>query len=139
MAIHDVLASARRGGDERVSDRLKTHEGRTFRIHCESVICNGIGARDNLPVDALLTFASRLYMLGYRSNASGWIDLGQRCCDLADSLGVKLDARGKFNRLICRTGKYGGLIYEFLYRIKNSILRLDKDMQIRHYCRKHST
>jgi glycosyltransferase involved in cell wall biosynthesis len=133
-AIHDILASARRGGGELVSDRLKTYEGRTFRIHCEGLLRDKINELDNISLEAKRSFASRIYMLGIRSNAAGWPDLGKRCFEIADSVGVKLDGRGKLNRLICRMGKCGGLANEYLYKLKNVILH--KKVNEQHICKK---
>jgi len=136
MAIHDILASARRGGGPRLSDRMKTHEGRAFRINCEEVICELIRDRDDISLDAKHTFVSRLYSLGLRSNARGWADLGYRCFVIADSLRIGLDNRTKLKRLICRMGKYGGLVYKNFYGLRNTVLGENDGEQLQHKCTK---
>jgi len=136
-AIHDILASARRGGGERVSDRLKTYEGRTVRIHCESLLRDKLIGTNNISVEAKRFFALRIYGLGIRSNAAGWTELGRQCCAIADSIGVKLDSRGKLKRLICRMGKCGGIAHESLYKLKNIVLGLDNTVKTRHECKQH--
>jgi len=136
-AIHDILASARRGGGERVSDRLKTYEGRTDRIYCEGLLRDKVNEFDNIPMEAKRFFALRIYGLGIRSNAAGWTELGRQCCAIADSMGVKLDSRGKLKRLICRMGKCGGITHELLYKLKNIILGLNKTVTTRHNCKQH--
>ena len=79
IAIREILASARRGGSARISDRLRTYEGRKFRILCEERLCKGVRSRSDISDSAKRAFASRLYALGFRSHASGWPDHGKRC------------------------------------------------------------
>lgn len=117
-AIRDILASTRRGGSKRVSDRLRTHEGRNFRIHCEERLVEGIRNRKNISYAAKQAFASRLYALGFRSNASGWSDLGKRCGALADSLGVELDSLGRRRRMIFRCGALIARAYKLAHYAK---------------------
>ena len=66
-AIRDVLAGARRGGSIRVSDRLRTHEGRTWRIYCEQCLADSVRDRSDVSHEAKQAFASRIYALGFRS------------------------------------------------------------------------
>ncbi|MFZ2633566.1 MAG: glycosyltransferase family A protein [Desulfosalsimonadaceae bacterium] len=136
IAIRDVLASARRGGGLRVSDQLMTYTGRTFRIMCEEALCYGVQGRVNIPVQAKQAFASRLYALGFRSNAKGWPDLGKRCGELAESLGVELDALGRRRRLVYRLGKWGGLAYELLGRFKEWVTHPKHVSRMEHVCHK---
>jgi len=121
QALHEILASARRDHGPRMSDIFKTHEGRELRIYCESVLCDRVKKCDYIKKESKQALASRLYALGFRSNASGWPDLGKRCAELADSLGVNLDMLGKRRKLVCRTGKLGGLIYQWFAHVKNSM------------------
>ena len=134
IAIKDILASARRGGGVRVSDNLRTYQGRTFRIMCEESLCHGISDRVDVPNQAKQEFASRLYGLGFRSNAKGWSDLGKRCGKLAESLDVKLDSLGKRRRMVYCMGKWGGLSYEYLGWFKNRLTRQKQSWQIGHIC-----
>lgn len=121
IAIPEVLASARRGGGPRVSDRLKTHEGRECRIRCEEQIVNGLKRGEDVAVTEIQQFASRLYSLAFRSAASGWPDLAKKCVRLADSLGVELDGLGKRRKLIFKLGPWVARIYECAHSIKAKI------------------
>ncbi|MDM8553368.1 glycosyltransferase [Desulfococcaceae bacterium HSG7] len=137
MAIRDILASARRGGDVRVSDSLRTYEGRTFRIMCEAALCQRIRQRTDIPLWAKQEFASRLYGLGFRSNARGWSELGKRCGELAESIEVELDTLGKRRWLAYRLGKWGGLAYELLGRIKERLTQHVQGWHTKHNCKKN--
>ena len=134
LAIRDILASARRGGSESISDKHRTHEGRENRILCESRLCMGVRGRDDILIEAKRAFSSRLYALGFRSKASGWPDLGQKCGELADSLGVDLDTIGKRRRMVWRLGKWAGRIYEFAHSLKEHSLGNKQSWQIKHNC-----
>ena len=136
VAILDILASARRGGGLRVSDSLRTYKGRTFRIMCEAALCRGVRNRSDIPLQAKQAFASRLYGLGFRSNARGWPDLGKRCGELAESLGVELDTLGKRRRLAYSLGKWGGLAYELLGWAKQRIAAYQQTWPTEHNCAK---
>lgn len=118
VAIPAILASARRGGEKRVSDRLRTYEGRNFRIRCEERLAEGIRKRNDISYAAKQAFASRLYALGFRSNASGWPDLGKRCGELAESLGVELDSLGRRRRMIFRCGTLTARAYGLVHYAK---------------------
>ncbi len=114
--IRDVLASARRGGSERISDRLKTHEGRGYRIHCEEVV--GVLISKNtgqISSEAKLAFVSRIYGLGVRSYASGWRDHWKRCGEIvknrgADFQGLALKSKWFY---VWALGPLGGFLYRF--------------------------
>ena len=134
IAIRDILASALRGGDMRITDRLRTREGRVFRIHCEQVLCEGIKQRNDIPLATKKEFASRLYALGFRSNARGWQDLGNRCGELAESIGVDLDMLGKRRRMVWRLGKWAGIAYGLGHWLKEYILFNHKKVKIKHKC-----
>ncbi|MDB4754062.1 glycosyltransferase family 2 protein [Akkermansiaceae bacterium] len=123
IATPEILASARRGGGPRVSDRLKTHEGRGFRIRCEEEVVRGLAIRKDIDPKEIQQFASRLYSLGFRSAASGWPDLAKKCGRLADSLGVELDGLGKRRKLIFKLGPWAARIYECAHSIKAKISR----------------
>jgi len=104
VAIRAILASARRGGSARISDKLRSYEGRTWRIYCEERLADATRDRSDVSEYAKRQFASRIYGLGFRSNACGWKDLGKRCGELAQSMNVRLDALGCRRRLVWRLG-----------------------------------
>lgn len=118
IAIREILASARRGGSERISDRLRTYEGRKFRILCEERLCKGALTRSDISIAAKQAFSSRLYALGFRSNASGWTDHGKWCGEIAESMGVDLDTKGRVRRLVWKSGRVGGALYGLLSKLK---------------------
>ena len=120
IAIRDILASARRGGGKRVSDLLRSYEGRKFRILCEENLAKNVQGRPDISVLAKQAFASRVYALGFRSNASGWPDHGKRCGGIAASLGVELDTKGKLRKLAWRSGRIGGQVYLVIGKLKQS-------------------
>ena len=64
--------------------------------------------------EAIRQFVSRIYALGFRSNAQGWTDLGQRCGDIVKDIPVELDAKGRLRRLVWRSGRVGGWLYTSL-------------------------
>ena len=117
-AIREILASARRGGSTRISDRLRTYEGRKFRILCEEGLCKGVLGRPDISESAKQAFSSRIYALGFRSNASGWPDHGKWCGEIAKQIDVVLDAKGEIRRFVWRSGRIGGLVYGVLSKLK---------------------
>lgn len=117
-AIREILASARRGGSTRISDRLRTYEGRKFRILCEEGLCKGVLGRPDISESAKQAFSSRIYALGFRSNASGWPDHGKWCGEIAKQMDVVLDAKGEIRRFVWRSGRIGGLVYGVLSKLK---------------------
>ena len=121
QAIREILASARRDHGPRRSDIFKTHEGRALRVHCETVLCDRVKQCDYISIKLKQDLASRVYALGVRSNASGWTDLGRICGTVADSLGVKLDVRGKRRKIFWKMGRFGGLVYQKLAQVKSLI------------------
>ena len=124
VVVREILASARRGGSKRVSDLLRTYEGRRFRIFCEESLANNIRDRKDINYSAKQEFASRLYTLGFRSNASGWPDLGKRCGEIAISLDVKLDTKGKLRKLAWKGGWIGGKAYLGIGALKRKFLQM---------------
>lgn len=134
VAIRDILASARRGGGIRVSDALRTYKGRIFRIMCEAALCQGISNRVDIPLSAKKAFASRLYALGFRSNAEGWSELGKSCGELAENIDVELDSIGKRRRVIWRSGKWGAQIYDLAHQLKGFRLSGKNKIVLKHKC-----
>ena len=118
VAIHDVLASARRGDSPRISDRLRTREGRAYRIRCEETLAKCLECKPGPDPEAVREFASRLYGLAFRSAASGWPDLANRCGDLADRLDVPLNKLGRRRRRVYRAGRWAACAYALAHTVK---------------------
>jgi hypothetical protein len=125
-SIGDVLASARRDSSGRMSDIIRTRQGRELRIHCEALLCDAVRGRRDISEDAISQLSSRLYALGMRCNGSGWPDLGERCAILADSLGVRLDSRGKRRRFVYKCGRIGSMAYSYAASLKSALLSREK-------------
>jgi len=121
IALRTILATANGGGSDNLSRRLRSHEGRTFRILCEERLANNVRNRGDIRLKAKQAFASRLYALGFRSAASGWPDHHQRCGEIAASLGVELDTKGKLRRLVWKSGRIGALVYIALSKLKTAL------------------
>lgn len=104
VAIKEVLASARRGGSTRISDLLRTKEGRYWRIYCEEQI--GLYVKQKLVINPIILnqFPARLLSLGLRSSANGWHELGARCLKLHDSLYSELSIKNKLKRFLLKHG-----------------------------------
>lgn len=119
IAIADILATARRSGDNRLSRFLRTKQGRGFRIECERRLLESAQATRQGSQAALSEYASRLYGLGMRSFAEGWIRHGLACGALARQSGGVLDARGRRRRLAWRLGPVGGRAYLALGALKD--------------------
>jgi hypothetical protein len=120
VAVPEVLAQARRGGDGRLTERLRSKAGRGNRIECERRLLALAPQTGRARPDALSAFASRLYGLGVRSYAEGWIAHGRTCGAIARAAGAKLDAKGRQRRLAWRMGVVGGRIYGLLGRLKGA-------------------
>ncbi len=118
VVIRDILASARRGDNARISDKLQSYEGRAWRIYCEKCLADATRNRKDISYKSKQAFASRIYALGLRSNAAGWLDLGKECGEIAESMNVKLDLQGKKRRLVWKMGRVGGVIYDKLSKLK---------------------
>lgn len=118
IAIKDILASAARDGENRVSDRNLTHDGRRCRILCEAQLAEAIRQRSDLSEADKTAFVSRLYRLGCRSNASGWTDLGRRCADLADAVDAKRSLYDYVKRFWARTGSIGGQAHRIITNLR---------------------
>lgn len=120
-SISEILASARRDHGPRMSDFIKTREGRTLRVYCERLLVERVDDCDYISDELRMNLASRLYALGFRSNASGWKDLGKECGEIAESMNVNLDMKGKLRRLTCKSGRIGGLGYGVVGTLKRSL------------------
>jgi len=120
MVIRDVLASARRGGGERISDRLKTYEGRSHRIECERLVAELAKKHvDSLSDSVKGQFISRIYNLGVRTYASGWSDLALQCGEIASKAGPLPVSIGCLKwYIVWRLGCYGGRLYNLWQSIK---------------------
>ncbi len=120
-SIADVLASARRDSAGRMSDIIFLKEGRSLRIHCERLLCEAVKDNNNIPEEWKRQLASRVYALGFRTNAKGWSDLGKQCGKIASSVGVKLDAKGRLRRLVWKTGRVGGFVYGQMSKVRHTL------------------
>jgi glycosyltransferase involved in cell wall biosynthesis len=118
IAIREILASAMRGGSERISDKLRSREGRNWRIFCEEQLAKSAKKRTDIPKHVLAQFVSRIYGLALRSNAEGWKDYGSRCQQIASEFDVKLDAKGKVRKVVSKLGVSGARLYLRLAKFK---------------------
>lgn len=125
LSVGDILASARREGSDRLSNKFLTHEGRRCRIIAEEALCDFLlGNGNSISLENKSQFASRLYRLGCRSNASGWSDLGKRCAEIADRIEAPRPAYARVKRLWCKMGIVGGKCHQTITIIRESICRL---------------
>ena len=62
---------------------------------CEEWLGRVVFDHSDLSVSAKQAFASRIYALGFRCNASGWPDHGKWCGEIAESMNVELDTKGE--------------------------------------------
>ncbi len=118
IALREVLASAMRGGSERISDKLRSREGRNWRIFCEEQLAKSAKRRSDIPEKVIAQYVSRIYGLALRSNAEGWTDYGKRCNQIASSFDVQLDTKGKIRKLVSKLGVGGARLYLKLAKFK---------------------
>ena len=123
VAIKEVLASARRGGSARISDLLRSKEGRGWRIYCEEQIGIYVKEKPSVSPDILNKFAARLLSLGLRSSANGWYELGTRCLKLHDSLSNELSFKNQLKRFLL---KHGSIFPQIQKLIVKNIFKLPK-------------
>lgn len=123
IAIREILATARRGGGERISDRLKTYEGRGYRILSEEHLAANTIDRKDISSQSHKIFVNRIYSLGLRSSANGWHDLGKRCLILADNQNISLSLKNKLKRFML---KHSIVLYPLIKFVVQSIWRLPK-------------
>ena len=130
-AVREVLASARRGGGTRISHIHRTYEGRAWRVHCEEVLARGTRERRDVSCKALSAFRSRIYGLGARCSAAGWLDLAKRCGVLADSIAAGLDSLGRRRRAVYRLGPWAARAYEVAHGLKERLRRKKRPGTVR--------
>lgn len=108
----------REGAGPRQNDKLRTRAGRACRIRCESYLA-GL-AMERVPANnsAWSEFRSRIYGLGLRSYAEGWLEHGRACKTLADGLGARLNRKGLQRKIACQFGVFGGKVYMFAGLLK---------------------
>lgn len=123
VVIRDILASACRHQNARISDRLKTREGRICRILCEEQLGDAIKRVPTASQDAINQFASRLFGLALRTNAERWTDLGRRIIQITELFSFSLDMKGRCRKYAARSGVFGARLYLFAGDIKKWILR----------------
>ncbi len=116
VGVRDILASARRGGGERISDRMNTWEGRSCRLECEKLVAQlALQHAHDMPQPAKRKFVERIYHLGVRTFAEGWQDLAFRCGDIVNAIGpVKKDYRCFKWHFMWRLGVVGGRLYRLM-------------------------
>ena len=105
VAIKDVLASARRGGSQRVSQKLRSYEGRKLRIYCEKQLLSYLSLHPNVNKKVLRKFANRILTLGVRSNTNGWNDLAMECVEIYRLTNTKLTMKDLVKTQMIRYGK----------------------------------
>jgi len=125
-AIEEILATARRHKSDRLSSLHRSKIGRGLRIESEARLLNLAKVRANIPDHAYAEFASRLFGLGVRSYASGWVEHGRRCgkvakAAIAQAPNAPMPKRGRM--IAWYFGILGGLVYGGLGFIKNKLLR----------------
>lgn len=124
QAIEEILATARRHKNERLSSILQTKIGRSLRIESEARLLDLVRNKANVPDDAYAEFASRLFGLGVRSYASGWVKHGRRCgkvAKLAQAYAREAPLPKKARMLAWHLGVLGGLAYGGLGLIKKKV------------------
>ena len=104
VAIKEVLASARRGGSARISDLLRSREGRGWRIFCEERIGIYVKEKQSVSPVILNKFTNRLLSLGLRSSSNGWYELAARCLTLYDSLPNEKSFKNQIKRFLLKNG-----------------------------------
>lgn len=125
-AIEEILATARRHKGERLSSIHRTKIGRGLRIESEARLLDLANARTDVPDFAYAEFASRLFGLGVRSYASGWLKHGRRCgkvAKLAQACAPEAPLPKKARMVAWHLGVLGGLAYGGLGLIKNKVRR----------------
>jgi glycosyltransferase involved in cell wall biosynthesis len=125
-AIEEILATARRHKSERLSSLLTTKVGRGLRIEAEARLLELAKTRNDIPNRSYAEFASRLFGLGVRSYASGWIQHGRRCGKIAKAaIGcAPTEPIPKKGRMLAwNLGVLGGLVYGGLGLVKNKLTR----------------
>ncbi len=123
IAIRNILATAVRSGDDRISNKFLTHEGRKWRIFCESQLVKMSVIIPNLPKSVLVEFKSRLFGLKLRSISMGWKDHALQCDVLANKVEAHLNTKGKIRKNIAKLGQNGARLYLFVGGVKNTILK----------------
>lgn len=121
IVIQDILATARRHGNNRLSDTSRTRTGREIRVECERRLLELAKARDDISPAAFSEFRSRIYGLGIRCYASRWPALGRKCGKIASSIDVGLDRKGKQRVIFCSLGLLGGFIYSRLAQLSKAL------------------
>lgn len=123
MAIRTILATATRSGDDRLSNKFLTHEGRKWRIFCEAQLVQMSFLIPNLPKNVLEEFKARLFGLKLRSISMGWKDHAQQCDVLANKVSAQLNTKGKIRKNISKLGQNGARLYLFVGGVKRTILK----------------
>jgi glycosyltransferase involved in cell wall biosynthesis len=116
--VERLLASARRGGDNRVSAGLASRSGRELRIRCERALFDRVKSRKEVSRSSLRSFSDRLYGLALRTEAAGWTDLAAECGRLASSVGAGTSGLGRRRRIIWQLGRLACRGYVFAGKLR---------------------
>lgn len=116
--IQDVLARARRGGSDNMTNMQRTLKGYECRLHCQTMLCDGIKDSSVSRV-ARKSLASSLYSTGIFVYPN-FPDLGRQFGELAEDLGYGPSGIvGWRLRTIWRAGRYVCAAYLFAVRAKD--------------------
>jgi len=132
-AIQDVLARARRAGDNNLSDRWSTRKGHECQLRWETMLRDGIRS-NNVSLAARRALAVRWYSAGVRAYPN-FPDLGRRFGKLAASLGCGPNGiMGMRFRSIWRMGRFACIVNLFLIRTKHRLWPRESENKLTHKC-----
>lgn len=123
ISIREILATATRTGEDRISNKLTSHEGRKWRIYCEAQLVQMSTIVPNIPNNVFQEFKSRLFGLKLRSISMGWKDHAQQCEVLANKVTAQLNTKGKIRKNVAKLGQNGAKLYLLMGGIKRNILK----------------
>jgi len=123
ISIREILATAIRTGDDRISNKLTSYEGRKWRIYCEAQLVQMSSVVPNIPKNVLQEFKSRLFGLKLRSISMGWKDHSHQCEVLANKVTAQLNTKGKIRKNVAKLGQNGAKLYLLVGGIKRNILK----------------
>ena len=130
--VPEVLARARRGGGDNLTNRLNTLEGHESRLQWETMLCRGI-SQSNVTLEARQALASKLYVAGIFTYPEFPL-LGRQFGELAEGLGCgPAGVTGRRLRRVWRMGRFASRAYLLLARAKNLLRPLPEKAP--HKCR----
>jgi glycosyltransferase involved in cell wall biosynthesis len=122
ISIREILATATRTGDDRISNKLTSYEGRKWRIFCEAQLVQMSTILPNIPKNVFQEFKSRLFGLKLRSISMGWKDHAHQCDILANKVIAQLNTKGKIRKNVAKLGQNGAKLYLMVGGMKRNIL-----------------